>query len=227
VHKYVRTGLEVLAATIAEDDSMPEYTRGFRPGAGTIAFDLGAHAGLTTLELSAMVGSTGHVYAFEPDDEARSFLVGNLVRHDTRNVTVIDAAVGERTGHAMFSMDGTQAAGLVDSIVYARGDREKSVRVVTLEDACREVGAVPHFIKSDIEGAELGMVRGSLDFIARNPIHMAFETHRLRDGSYTHHHMEPLLSRIGYRVEYAALGVGGQNFLYATPSLIDVSSAVE
>lgn len=215
--KYLRTGLELMAPSIAEDDSMPEYTRNFIPQTGMIVFDLGAHAGLTTIELSQMVGTSGHVYAFEPDDEARWFLLQNLDRYDSKNVTVLDVAVGEHSGEALFSMDGTQAAGFVDAVVYSRHDREKKVRVMTLEDACRHTGSVPNYLKSDIEGAELGMVRGSFDFIRANPMHMAFETHRLRDGSFTHQHLRPLLSSAGYEVEHAVLGVNPQHFLYATP----------
>ncbi len=217
-HKYCRTGLELLAPSIAEDDSMPEYTRKFTPREGMTVFDLGAHAGLTTIELARMVGPSGHVYAFEPDSAARGFLRKNLERYDVPNVTVCEVAVGERSGEALFNMDGTQAAGLLDSVVYAKADKAKAVQVLTLEDACRQTGAVPHYIKCDIEGGELGMVRGSLDFLKANPIHMAFETHRLRDGSFTHDHLQPLLSSAGYKVEHAVLGVTPQNFLFATPA---------
>jgi len=216
LHKYRRTGLTLTAPTVAEDDSMPQYTLRFVPTQGMTVFDVGAHAGLTTLELSKMVGPAGRVYAFEPDEEACRFLRMNIDRHHATNVTVIDAALGEKSGEALFSMDGTQAAGLIDSLVYSREDRQKKVRVMTLREACEHVGAVPSYIKSDIEGAELGMIRGSLDFLRNNPINLAFETHRLRDGTFTHEGLEPLLSSVGYRVEH--LVQGPTHFMYATPS---------
>jgi FkbM family methyltransferase len=218
LHKYRRTGLELTAPTVAEDDSMPQYTLRFSPTHGMTVFDVGAHAGLTTLELSQLVGPSGRVYAFEPDEDACRFLRMNIERHAAVNVTVIEAALGEESGEALFSMDGTQAAGLVDSLVYVREDRQKKVRVMTLEEACAHVGVVPAYIKSDIEGAELGMIRGSLKFLRNNPIDLAFETHRLRDGSFTHEHLKPLLSSAGYRVEHLVQGPTHQNFLYATPA---------
>ena len=89
--------------------------------------------------------------------------------------------------------------------------------MLTLEGACGQVEAIPDYIKADIEGAELGMVRGSLEFLKSNPINMAFETHRLRDGTFTQDYMEPLLSSVGYIVEAAVLGFTKQNLLYATP----------
>jgi FkbM family methyltransferase len=218
MHKYLRTGLELLAPSIAEDDSMPDYTRRFQPQTGMIVFDVGAHAGLTTIELSQMVGDSGRVYAFEPDREARGYLLENIKRYGASNVTICDTALGERSGEAMFSMDGTQAAGLVDSLVYPTRARVEKVEVATLEDVCDRIGAVPHYLKADIEGGELGMIRGSLDFLREHPIHMAFETHRLRDGSFTHDHLTPLLSSAGYFVEHGAGGATTQSFLYATPA---------
>jgi FkbM family methyltransferase len=216
-HKYRRTGFELLAPTIPEDDSMPDYTRKFVPRKGTVVFDIGAHAGLTTIELAQMVGGAGHVYAFEPDSEARGYLLKNLERSNTGNVSVLDFAVGEHSGEALFCMDGTQAAGLLDFVVYPKRNKVRTVQVLTLEDACRRAGTVPHFIKSDIEGGELGMIRGSIDFLRTNPVHMAFETHRLRDGSFTHQYLQPLLSSAGYLVESYIPEIARQHFLYATP----------
>jgi FkbM family methyltransferase len=216
-HKYRRTGLEVTAPTIAEDDSMPEYTLRFMPASGMTVFDVGAHAGLTTIELSQMVGPSGRVFAFEPDDQARRYLRMNLEKNRVGNVVIVDVALGEESGEALFSMDGTQAAGLVESLFYVREDRQKMVRVMTLMDACEHLAAVPDYMKCDIEGAELGLVRGSLDFLKRNRFNMAFETHQLRDGTCTHQHLQPLLVSAGYKVEHLVQGPR-QNFLYATPA---------
>ena len=122
----------------------------------------------------------------------------------------------EVTKQFISSMDGTQAAGLVASLVYVREDRQKKVHVMTLMDACEHLAAVRDYMKCDIEGAELGLVRGSLDFLKRNRINMAFETLRLRDGSFTHQHLQPLLASAGYKVEH--LVQGPTHLLYATPT---------
>jgi precorrin-6B methylase 2 len=71
----------VVAPTIAEDDSMRDYTLRFVPASGMTVFDVGAHAGLTTIELSQMVGPSGRVFAFEPDEQARRYLRINLERN--------------------------------------------------------------------------------------------------------------------------------------------------
>jgi FkbM family methyltransferase len=218
LHKYRRTGLELMAPTVAEDDSILQYTARFQPCAGMTVFDVGAHAGLTTIELARMVGPLGRVIAFEPDDVARHFLQLNLASNRITNVEVINAALGEKFGEALFCMDGTQAAGLIDALVYSRANRTKKVRVMTLREACDEVNAIPGFIKSDIEGGELGMIRGAVDFLRDNPMHLAFETHRLRDGSFTHEHLAPLFAFARYDAEHVVEGPTHQNFMYAKPS---------
>lgn len=152
-----------------------------------------------------MVGRSGHVNAFEPDDEARSFRRNDLACNDVENLTVLDSVIGERSSYALFSMDGTQAAGLTDSLVYVRDGKRRRVQVSTSEDACVAAGIVPNLIKCYIEGAELRMVRGS------------FETHRLRDGSFAHEHLKPILTPVGYIVEHAVSGAGGPDLFYATP----------
>ena len=94
LHKYRRTGLELMAPTVAEDDSMPQYTLRFQPSLGMTVFDVGAHAGLTTIELARMVGPSGRVIAFEPDDVARYFLQINLANNRITNVQVVNAEIG-------------------------------------------------------------------------------------------------------------------------------------
>jgi len=93
---------------------VPVYTRKFRPLENMVVFDVGAHAGLTALELSRMVGPAGKVITFEPDDAACKCLEENLQRNKALNIPVINAAVGEASGAARFNRDGTQAAGLVE-----------------------------------------------------------------------------------------------------------------
>jgi len=215
-HRYLRTGVELVFPGIAEDDSTDAYTHRFRPSEGMVVLDIGAHAGLTSYHFSKMVGESGRVFAFEPDDTSRRFLQENIERHSLKNVVVLDCAVSDRTGRSMFNMDGSMGAGLVDFIVYPATGARREVQVVTLEEACRRIERRPDFVKMDIEGAELAVVQSSLEFISRNPMHFAFDSyHRTPDGSLTCQHLENLFRSIGYRADSSA--EFGEMFTWATP----------
>src|SRR5688572_27400725 len=67
---------------------------------GTVLFPVGANVSVYTLVGSRRVGPTRYVYAFEPSSRERGTVETNLTLNSFDNVTVIPAAVGERTGTA-------------------------------------------------------------------------------------------------------------------------------
>lgn len=70
------------------------FVRHVRPD--WVVGDIGANVGLHTLLLSRLA-SEGHVHAFEPTETAR-LLRKNLAAAGTRNVTVHEVALGDRSG---------------------------------------------------------------------------------------------------------------------------------
>ena len=52
----------------------------------------------------------------------------------------------------------------------------------------------------DIEGAELAVVAGAVDFLRRYPVQWAIETNHLIDGAMTYAPIERLFRSAGYRV---------------------------
>jgi hypothetical protein len=114
LHRYRQSGLSFYAPSIAEDDCMDAYTASYLPRPGDVVWDVGAHAGMSAYFLAQMVGPEGKVYAFEPDETNYAFLERNVEMHKLANVTPVKAALADKTGTAMFSMDGTMGAGLSD-----------------------------------------------------------------------------------------------------------------
>lgn len=217
LRRYKRDGLEIFSPGLPEDDSISAYCHRYTPRAGDIVFDVGAHAGLTTYYFSRMVGPTGTVHAFEPDGIARDTLLQNIELHALRNVVVHAEAISDTTGQASFNADGSMGAGLVEHVIYAETGRRTIVETVTLEEFCRRIGRPPDFVKMDIEGAELAVVKSSLNFLRTQPIHLSFDSyHRLRDGSFSFTMLETMLRSIGYEVESSA--EFGQMFTWATPA---------
>jgi FkbM family methyltransferase len=215
LHRYRKRGLSFYAPSLAEDDSMEAYTSSYLPQPGDVVWDVGAHAGMSAYFLAQMVGPTGEVYAFEPDETNYEYLLRNIEKHELSNVRPVKAALSDKTGTATFCMDGTMSAGLSDSLSYAAAENSRVVQTLGLKDACEQFGAVPNYIKMDIEGAELSVVAGGLDFLKENPIHMSIESNHLVGGKFTSGPLEKLFDSVGYRAWSS--DKFGQLFTWAEP----------
>jgi FkbM family methyltransferase len=199
-HSYQRSGLRFFMPALPEEDAMDAYTHWHTPAAGDVVWDVGAHAGVTTFFLSHLVGQTGRVFAWEPDDFNYECLLRNIAEHRLTNVIPIKKALDRETGSAQFQMDCTMSAGIRDYLYYADGKLARTVQTMSLPDAVAEYGA-PSFIKMDIEGAELAVVAGAIDFLRTHPVRWAIETNHIIDGALTYLPIERLFRSAGYRVE--------------------------
>jgi FkbM family methyltransferase len=215
LHRYRKRGISFYAPSLAEDDSMEAYTAGYSPRLGDVVWDVGAHAGMTAYFLAQMVGPAGTVYAFEPDETNYEFLLRNIEMHQLANVVPVKAALSDKTGTASFCMDGTMSAGLSDSLSYSADGNSRMVETLSLRDACERFGTVPNYIKMDIEGAELSVVRSSVDFLKEHPIHLSIESNHLVGGKFTAGPLEQLLGGAGYRAWSS--DKYGQLFTWAEP----------
>jgi FkbM family methyltransferase len=215
LHRYRKSGAEFYFPSVPEDDVEDAYTHGYKPQPGEVVWDAGAHAGATTYSLAQMVGPSGKVYAFEPDQNNYNYLMRNIELHKLRNVIPVKKALAGSTGTAEFCMDGTMSAGLSDYLTYSEKDKFQTVQTVTFADACAEFGEVPSYVKMDIEGAEVATVESSQDFLRAHPVNFAIESYHRVDGDFTFKPLERLFSNIGYEVWSS--DKFGQMFTWAKP----------
>ncbi len=215
LHRYVKRQVAFYFPAIPEEDGIDAYTRYYMPHPGDVVWDAGAHAGATAYFLAQMVGPEGKVYAFEPDSTNLECLKKNIDLHSLHNVIPVDKALAGSTGTAKFNMDGTMCAGLSDYALYPDSGPLKEVQTITFADACSELGAVPNFVKMDIEGAEVATIEGSLDFLAAHSINFAIESYHRIKGELTYKTLEELFSRIGYNARSS--DEFGQMFTWAEP----------
>ena len=215
LQKYKRNGLSFHFPSVPEDDVMDAYTHWYSPKPGDVVWDAGAHAGATTYFLSQMVGLTGKVYAFEPDEFNYSYLSRNLEMHRAQNVVPLGYALDGSTGSVAFQVDGTMSAGIREYLVYTGEGQTRMVPTLSLADACQKLGQVPAYIKMDIEGAEVAVVCGAKDFLEKNPIHFAIESYHRIGGEYTYEALNRFFPTIGYEVESSDRF--GQMFTWARP----------
>jgi len=212
---YKKNGLAFYFPSVPEDDVMDAYIHWYSPKPGDVVWDAGAHAGATTVFLSQMVGATGKVYAFEPDECNYEYLTRNLALHHVNNVVSVSFALDGSTGSVAFQVDGTMAAGIRDYLIYRGDGQTKMVPTLSFADACEKFGQVPSYVKMDIEGAEIAVISKSEEFLKKHRIHFAIETYHRVGGEYTYKALERFFPTVGYDVESSDRF--GQMFTWARP----------
>jgi len=178
-------------------DVLTGYFMHGRPKEGAVVFDAGAFCGATTIVLARVVGPRGRVFAFEPDEKNRALLERNIAEARLANVTVVPRGLWSRTTELSFVSN----QGLSSHVVEDASPALLRVPVLSFADACHFAGAVPSFVKMDIEGAEVETIEGALEFIGRERIHFSIASYHDREGRPTSTWLEPLFARIGYHVE--------------------------
>jgi FkbM family methyltransferase len=126
---------------------------------GDVVLDVGAHVGYYTLLSSVLVGHSGEVFAFEPNPQNVFFLKKHVEINGCHNVSVIEAAVGEESSTSFFE------CGVGSGKGHLSPGGQLQVRVVGLDHFVRDSGVAPRFIKIDVEGGEVGVLRGSGDLL--------------------------------------------------------------
>ncbi|HZE73089.1 MAG TPA: FkbM family methyltransferase [Pyrinomonadaceae bacterium] len=123
---------------------------------GSTFLDVGANAGFYTLLASVIVGPTGRVIAFEPLPTNLDYLRKHLRLNSTTNVTVVEAAVSDRSGAASFDAGPTSAMGHLSS------EGTLQVETVSLDDLLSKNRIPPpDCIKIDVEGGEALVLQGA------------------------------------------------------------------
>ncbi len=133
--------------------------------AGSHCLDVGANVGAVTLALARQVGPSGRVLAIEPGPPYVARLRQNLWANPrlANRVVVLRAGLSETEGSLLWRPDPLHPfnAGL-SQVHSAAVPGELPVAVTTLDDAvARQEWKRVDFIKIDVEGMELEVLRGA------------------------------------------------------------------
>lgn len=137
--------------------------------------DVGASLGQYTRAASRTMHG-GRVLAIEADPIRHEELARNAARWAGETGCSIDtmlAAVSDTTGEASFFTTRSNVSGAL----FPRGEEWQEIRVpaVTLDEVCGT--AIPDFIKADVEGAEMRMLRGASRILAARRTVFLLELH--------------------------------------------------
>ena len=138
--------------------------------AGDTVIEAGANIGSETLIISKLVGN-GCVYGFEPNPYSFERLGINVSINNLTNVKILDIAMGEKDGDISFNIYPKNFCNPGMSSKYEETPITRKITVPqqTLDTfvAAQKIGKVD-FIKMDIQGAEMDMLKGATDTIARD-----------------------------------------------------------
>jgi FkbM family methyltransferase len=136
-------------------------------GPGQTVLDIGANIGLFTVTMASLIGPTGKVYAFEPLEDHASLLARSVAENDFADRVVLErAAVSDKPGSGqLISASKTTNAGgaYLNNGQVPLGHEASEVKLITLDTY--PVRRPVHFIKIDIEGAELLAFRGAKELL--------------------------------------------------------------
>jgi FkbM family methyltransferase len=131
---------------------------------GMTVLDLGAHHGLYTLLASKRVGAKGHVIAFEPSPRELQRLRWNLVLNRCRNVSIEPSALGnvEGTTELFVCLGRETGCNSLRSPIVSEPVRKVQVPITSLDRYLQRTGVQKaDFVKMDVEGAELEVLKGA------------------------------------------------------------------
>lgn len=134
---------------------------------GNIIFDIGANIGYYTVLASKKAGQRGKVFAFEPDRQNLSLLKENLSINDCKNVTIIDKALTDQNTKLAFHEEPYNKG--ESAISYEKsGKYSYTVEGISLDTFISQE-KISHIdvIKMDIEGAEIGVLKGAKTFFTK------------------------------------------------------------
>ena len=172
---------------------------------GMTVLDIGAHHGYYSLLASASVGKSGKVVAFEPSVRERGKLRHHLELNHCENVTVEEFAVGANDGRAeFFVVQGIETGcNSLRPPIGAERTKKSDVAIKCLDAYTAEHGLSEiDFIKMDVEGGELEVLRGAERLLERKPrpvILCEVQDERTRAWSYAAIEIIEKLQKLDFR----------------------------
>jgi FkbM family methyltransferase len=168
--------------------------------------DIGAHFGYFTLLASEIVGENGRVISFEPT--LKSFELLHLNSKTLKNVNCFQKAISDSEEKIVFyefpnlhseynSSDVSQFENenwFKDSV-----PQKVEVNATTIDLIAENEGIRPRIIKIDVEGAELNVIRGGLNYIKKYSPIIVMEYLEPQRKNDTHKEALKILLSVGYK----------------------------
>jgi len=137
---------------------------------GDIVLDIGANIGIYSLTAAKLVGNSGTVFSFEPDEICFTNLKKNAEKNSLKNIILVKKAVSNYNGKAEFSKSVNELSRSTNHLIFNHNDNVESITIETisidkfLKDKLKKINVV----KIDVEGAEFEVFKGMKELIKIN-----------------------------------------------------------
>ncbi len=169
---------------------------------GEVFWDVGANIGVYSLLAAALVKNTGRVVAFEPARVAYEMLLENIALNHFDNILPFQVAVSDAEGEAVLFAAEHIADGGANLFSPGKGQTlTRTCRTVILDKFSRDMELpAPDFIKMDIEGAELAVLKGADLILTRDQplLLMEMKDAVLRAAGTDKASIQEVLTQYGY-----------------------------
>lgn len=191
------------------EDKTYEQLPGFIPQPGQIVIDVGGHQGLFAVLAAKRIGPSGRLLVIEAFPGNAERLRRNLDLNGVAAQTIlVEAAAHDHDGGEIVLHVTNLMSGGHSTVWAARDSRPVPVHTRTLDSLAQEHGlSRVDFIKIDVEGAYLAVLKGATT-VLRNRPRIVME---VEGGAADVTEVERLLTPLGYRV------ILRSNILYAVP----------
>jgi FkbM family methyltransferase len=137
---------------------------------GQVVIEAGANNGTETLLLSKIVGEQGKVYAFEPIQHINDTLKINLSLNTCTNVSTETLALGESDKDVIFRVRPLDFCnqGMASQDHTSDAHTEVVIKQVAIDSWIKDKTIVRiDFLKMDIQGAEINLLKGAQNTIKK------------------------------------------------------------
>jgi FkbM family methyltransferase len=202
--------------TIREDDIIEN----FQPKSEGIVVDVGAHYGRYTLIAAKRIGPKGKVIAIEADPKNFDMLNKNIKLNKLEHVITLNLAATSNKSKVKLSIPEKKPGHTIySSIIPDRAPTEKFIEVNanTLDNLLHENGISieeVNWIKIDVEGAELEVLKGATNVLSKNKdISLLIEIHNIENGKNLYRPIMDLLDNYNFKKEFEKIHSTGERHL--------------
>lgn len=138
---------------------------------GDLVIDCGAKIGEYTLIASKKIKDSGKIFAFEPFKESALKLKNNLELNNFKNCQIIEMAISNFKGKAIFYENSLSGEGCLDSNLIRKCTSKTEINLETIDNFIKtnKIEKV-NMMKIDVEGYELEVFEGAKNSLKENKI---------------------------------------------------------